>query len=103
MHLYCFCEGNVGLHDDFHHFSLSCKPLKQFWNNIGYLLNLNFRTKHDIKLKEIVVDYNINDINFDTVNLLITIVSFTVYKCRVINAFNPNAAFNYELLWRIKN
>ena len=56
-------------------------------------MNLNLRIKHDIRLQGIVVGYNINAINVDTVNLLI-IASLTVYKCRVINAFNPNTAVN---------
>ena len=68
------------VHDDFNHLLLSCKSLKQFWNNIGYLLNLNLRIKHDIKLKEIVVGCNINYINFNTFNLLIIIDSFTVHR-----------------------
>ena len=34
-----------------------------------------------------MIGYHINNINFDMVN-------------RVINAFNPNTAFNHKLLWR---
>lgn len=65
--------------EDYEEYFLSCTFLESFWKNIHELLakvDLNF----EIKLRHLVFGYKIADKDYFTINYLLTIIMFSIYK-----------------------
>lgn len=70
-----FCN----IEEDYSHYFFSCSYLTRFWQQIYDLLkrsNLDFL----IKLQNLIFGYKITDNKYYSINYLITIISFSIYK-----------------------
>ena len=66
--------------EDYEHYFLTCKFLKSFWDKIKLLLDKLKIGHHIISIKSLLYGYKINDTSYYSINDLITIILFTVYK-----------------------
>ena len=66
--------------EDYEHYFLTCKFLKSFWDQIKLLLDKLKIGHHIISIKSLLYGYKINDTSYYSINDLITIIIFTVYK-----------------------
>ena len=65
--------------DSYQHFFIDCKLVTKFWKSVYEIFGkTGIKTK--FKLKHIVVGYKINDMEYDNVNLILTILGFSIYK-----------------------
>ncbi len=64
-----------------------------FWNFFKDCIWITTHNILNVSLEHIIYGWNIRDLNFDFVNLLIVIATFSIYKARVryneTNIFNP--------------
>ena len=66
------------------HYFITCAFLKEFWTKLQNLMKgLGIEIK--ITLKHIVLGYKIDDKNFFALNILITVVGFSIYKLYYIS------------------
>ena len=65
--------------DNYQHFFIDCEFLKDLWNKITDKMNIiNFCKK--INLIDIVFGYKIGDRHYNDINLIITLIGFSIYK-----------------------
>ena len=65
--------------DSYQHFFIDCKVLSQFWHSVYEILGkIGITIK--FKLRHIVIGYKINDMEYDNLNLILTVLGFSIYK-----------------------
>ena len=65
--------------DSYQHFFMECNLLLNFWQSVSEIFG-KIGITNKIKLKHIVIGYKIYDMEYDHINLILTILGFTIYK-----------------------
>ena len=85
---------HCGKIDNYQHFFIDCNLLETFWEKIYITLkSIGFSKK--ISLPHLVIGYKINDCEYWDLNVILTLISFSIYKTfyiseqrsKMINAF----------------
>ena len=66
--------------ENYEHFFLKCSYFELFWEKVQQILKKLNIGRHVINLKSIALGYKIHDKEYYGLNLLLTIISYTIYK-----------------------
>ena len=81
-----FCQAK----EDYKHFFISCSYNKTYWMKINKLLKYLQIGEHVLSLKSLVLGYKINDRNYYELNLLLTLIYFSIYKAYYVSNQKEN-------------
>ena len=70
--------------EDYEHYFLKCSYLNEFWNKIKILFTKLQLGTNLITMKSLVIGYKIYDKAYFEINLLITIISYAIFKSMCI-------------------
>ena len=65
--------------DNYQHFLTDCLAVKELWSKIREIL-IKINYDKEIILKHLVIGYKIHDQNYWGINIIFTVISFTIYK-----------------------
>ena len=66
--------------EDYQHYFIDCKYFSNLWNFTKPLFEILKITKEMKTLKHIVVGYKIGNKRFNSVNIILSLIAFTIYK-----------------------
>lgn len=90
-----FCK-HCGKIDNYQHFLIECTLLKIFWEKVYIILKLIGFSKK-ISLQNLVLGYKINDYEYWDLNLIFTLISFSIYKVFYISEQRSKVIDIYEI------
>ena len=82
--------------EDYLHYFISCSCLDNFWTKIQEILrvcNMNF----EITLKHLVLGYKIFDETYFWLNLLLTIIGFSIYKAYYVSEHRTKHVNTFDI------
>ena len=83
--------------EDYKHFFLECRYFKTFWEKIKILLNKVKIGHHILNYRNLIIGYTISDINHYDINLLVTLITFSIHKCTQSSNFKTTNFDVYAL------